>query len=471
MSSLDSRSVSSSWIRRWIVASQAWLSNYSHHALAQRVAGAAFVIRVASAGLLYLTQIVLARWIGGYEFGIYVYVWTLVLLAGDILHLGLASAAQRLIPEYVQQGAYDRLRGFLVGSQWLVLTSATVVAMVGAAVIWLGESLLSHQEIIPLYFACLALPFYTLTNMLDGIARSYNWVNLALIPPYVLRPLVLLLVMTAAHVAGVAADAQTAMLAALVATWSAAIVQLLILNRRLAGKIPPVASSYEVGDWFSVALPILMVWGFYTLLTYADIIVLRQFRPPDEVALYYAAAKTVALVAFVHFAVGVAVAHRFSEYRVACDRDLLSSLVIHSIRWTFWPSLALVAAVLTLGPVLLKLFGVEFLAAYPLMFVLAIGVLARAAVGPAERLLSMLGEQITCAIVYVAVFAINIGACFILIPRFGVTGAAIATATALVIESVLLFLVARQRLAMHCFIWGAATMQSNSGGLIEVRRC
>ena len=38
--------------------------------------------------------------------------------------------------------------------------------------------------------------------------------------------------------------------------------------------------------------------GFYLLLTYADVIVLQQYRAPDEVAVYYAAAKTLALVAF-----------------------------------------------------------------------------------------------------------------------------------------------------------------------------
>ena len=35
----------------------------------------------------------------------------------------------------------------------------------------------------------------------------------------------------------------------------------------------------------------------------------------------------------------------------------------------------------------------DFVAGYPLMFILAIGLIARAAVGPAERLLNMLGEQ------------------------------------------------------------------------------
>jgi hypothetical protein len=35
----------------------------------------------------------------------------------------------------------------------------------------------------------------------------------------------------------------------------------------------------------------IMVWGIYTALTTADVLVLRLFRPADEVAHYYAAAR------------------------------------------------------------------------------------------------------------------------------------------------------------------------------------
>jgi O-antigen/teichoic acid export membrane protein len=65
----------------------------------------------------------------------------------------------------------------------------------------------------------------------------------------------------------------------------------------------------------------------------------------------------------------------------------------------------------------------------------------------------MLGEQRACAAVYASAFAINLVLCIILIPRLGVMGAAIATATALVGESVLLFVVAKYRLGIHAFIW------------------
>src|SRR5437660_11230182 len=122
------------------------------------MAGNAFAIRVASAALVYLAQILLARWMGQHEFGVYVYVWTWVLLIGALADAGLASAAQRFIPEYAGLRAFALLRGFLAGSRWLTFAIATTIAGIGALGIRLCEPWISDYEIIPLYLGCLSLP-------------------------------------------------------------------------------------------------------------------------------------------------------------------------------------------------------------------------------------------------------------------------------------------------------------------------
>ena len=436
-----------------VVRVRAWIADHSHSALAQRMAGTAFLIRVASAALIYLTQVLLARWMGSFEFGVYVYVWTWVLLIGGLFDLGLAQSAQRFIPEYAERQRPDLLRGFLAGSRWLVVGIATSAAVLAALAILVATPWLDHYLILPLFLACLCLPFYALSGVQDGIGRSYNWLLVGLAPPYILRPTLLIALMAAAYAAGLPVNAQGAMLAAVGATWLTAILQLLMLNRRLAKTVPQGPKVYEVGTWLRTSVPIFLVESFYLLLTYTDILMLQAFRSPADIAIYYAAAKTLALVAFVNFSVAAAVAHRFTEYHLSGDRERLSAFLAESIRWTFWPSLAATALILALGLPFLWLFGPEFTSGYPIMFVLAAGLLARAAVGPVERLLNMLGQQNVCAGVYAVAFVLNLVGCVLLIPRFGGLGAAIATSTALVIESILLFIVTKRRLGLHVFIW------------------
>ena len=75
--------------------------------LVQRLAGTVFLIRVASALLAYGSQVLFARWMGTFEFGIYVYVWTWVLLLGPIL--APRQARQRRHQELPDQPAVDDL--------------------------------------------------------------------------------------------------------------------------------------------------------------------------------------------------------------------------------------------------------------------------------------------------------------------------------------------------------------------------
>lgn len=428
-------------------------TDQSHQSIAQRVAGAAFFMRVASAALVYISQVLFARWMGRFEFGVYVYVWTWLLLIGSFIPLGLSSSAQRFIPEYKGQGDFERLRGFLVGSRLLPILLGSAAALLGCAVLWAMGDRVPAYYFIPLLLVATCLPVHGSSDVLGGVARSYNWINLAIIPAYILRPLLILVAMAAVYFSGVRVTAVVAMVIAVVAYWLTTAVQFFAVKRKLKSEVPPGPRKYEIGFWLKTALPIFMVESFYFLLSYTDILVLDLFVGPDDVAVYYAATKTLAMVAFVYFSVAAATAHRFSEYHSSGAREKLEEFLHGSVSWVFWPSLAITIGFLVFGKPLLNLFGPGFDQGYPWMFVLAVGLMARASVGPVERLLNMVGEQKFCAAVYAGAFAINIGLCFVLIPRLGPLGAAVATASAMVTEAVLLFLVAKIRLGIHVFIW------------------
>ncbi|WP_051661265.1 lipopolysaccharide biosynthesis protein [Bosea sp. 117] len=422
-----------------------------------RLAGTAFLIRATSAAIAFFSQILLARWMGAFEFGVYVYVWAWTSVLGMLAPLGLGSAAQRFLPEYAQRGTHGLLRGFLAGSRWMTFLIGTLCALLGVlAVALLGERIPAYY-LLPFAIAFACVPLYAVAEVQDGIARSYDWVGLALAPDYIARPLIILAVMGGLILAGIPAGATGAVAAAAGATWLTTLVQMLVLDRRLTTRLAHLSGEarlYATSGWLRVALPIFVVDGFYLLLTYADLLILELFVTPEDVAVYFAATKTLAPVAFISFSVAAASAHRFTGLHVSGARDELAHYLADTVRWTFWPSLAAAVVMLALGRLVLSLFGEGFEAGYPLLFVLAVGLLARAAVGPAERLLVMLGEQNACAVIYAAAFAVNVLLCFLLIPRLGLMGAALAPTLAYVVESVLLFLVARRRLGLSASLLG-----------------
>ena len=130
------------------------------------------------------------------------------------------------------------------------------------------------------------------------------------------------------------------MVISVAAIWLTALGQMLVLNRRLADARRARTEGVRRQALDLVALPILMAEGFYLLLTYVDLLMLQQFRSPEDVAIYYAAVKTLALVAFIYFSISATTAHRFAAYHAAGDREGLANFMRKAIALTFWPSLA-----------------------------------------------------------------------------------------------------------------------------------
>ncbi|WP_315783488.1 MULTISPECIES: lipopolysaccharide biosynthesis protein [unclassified Bradyrhizobium] len=457
MAVIDARTTASSGLAARLKARLRALGGSGEASLTRRLAGTIFLIRVLSAGLAYLSQILLARWMGGSDYGTYVYVWTWVLLLGSMLDFGIASSAQKIIPDYRTSGQHALLRGFLSGGRWLTLATSTVAALLLAGLIALLSPWIDASERMPLYIGCLTLPAFVVANTQDGIARSHDWMALGLMPQFIIRQTLIIGFTAGAFMLGLQLGATVAMAASAAAVWLAMLGQMLVLNRRLGRHIEAGRKQYDLRGWLAISLPILLVESFYLLLSYTDVLVLQQFRSSEEVGIYFAVVKTLALVSFIHYAMSATTAHRFAEYHALGDKARLSAYVAYAIKWTFWPSLAATLVLLALGKPLLWLFGAQFTAGYDIMFIAAIGLVVRSAIGPVERLLNMLGQQRACAMAYAAAFVMNLILCILLVPQFGGHGAAAATSLSLAFETVLLFRIVKQRLGLHVLAFGKAS--------------
>src|SRR2546421_13067147 len=205
--------------------------------LTKRLAGTIFIIRVVSAGLAYLSQILLARWMGGSDYGVYVYVWTWVLLLGSMMDFGISASAQKIIPEYRASGEHALLRGFRSGSRWMTFIVSTVVSLALAGLVKTLSPWIDAHAIVPLYIGCATLPAFVVANTQDGIARSHDWMRLGLMPQFIVRQSLIIGLTAGAFVLGFNLGATAAMWASAAAAWIAMIGQMIVLNRRLGETI------------------------------------------------------------------------------------------------------------------------------------------------------------------------------------------------------------------------------------------
>lgn len=417
-----------------------------------RMATTAFAVRILSAGLAYVSQMLLARWLGGFEYGVFVVLWTVVGAFGVVFACGFEQSVVTLLRRCVQEGDAAGARGLVLTARFVAFVVATLFAALGCAVLWLEPGLVADHRLVPIFIVALCLPAWSIAEIQDAIAVAEGWPDLALLPTFVARPTVILAAVGGAWAFGHATTAETACRAAVIATWGVTLVQAALLRLRLARRHGAGPRRFDLGLWARVTAPMFVTDAFVVLFGAVDVLIVGRWTTPEQVAVYFATIKTLTLVHFVLFAAKVASAERFATFWHAGAHADLARFARTVARWTFWASLAAVVIVLVVGRPLLALFGPGFTEGFPILFVLAIGVLARASVGPAETLLTMAGQQSAPALVYGLTFAVSLVANAVLVPFHGIWGAAVATTGAMIFEAVLLAVVVRRRFGLRVFV-------------------
>ena len=421
-----------------------------------------FGVRIASALVIFLSQVLMARWLGAHDFGIYTFVWVVVNVVGTLATIGLSVSAVRFLNEYLEHRQPGLARGFLRFGRLTALATGTLAAAGGIALLHVAPNVIDPDFRLPLTVGLLALPAFALTDFHDGTGRARSWFSLAFLPPYILRPVLLLVVVGLGVWVLGRRDATLAAAALVVATWITAGVQYVLQQRRFRRELAGAAPRMTPAQWLRVSLPLLVLDGFTLMMLNLDVLLLKLFVEPSDLAVYFAAGRVISFVAFIHFAVTAVAMPRFATAYARRDIAEAGRLLRRFRLWTFAPSLLASGVFLALGPFILALFGPRFAAGWPVMAALAVGHLARALAGPAEALLSVSNRHAYLATITGVTVMLNLALNLWLIPRLGIFGAGVATAAAFVFQSAVLWL-ASKRLLREGY-GDDATVKSARGG-------
>src|SRR5437773_278953 len=142
-------------------------------AVSQRIALIAFAVRVLSAVIAYVSQVLLARWMGNFEYGVFVIVWVGAVILGGLACLGFQTAIVRFVPEYIERGETKLLRGVLVGSRVQGFIAATFFPVLGGLGLYAFGDSLSNYYLLPLYLGAITLPMLAIGEIQEGLARGF----------------------------------------------------------------------------------------------------------------------------------------------------------------------------------------------------------------------------------------------------------------------------------------------------------
>ena len=450
-------------LRQLAHAARVALTNLTPEAVAQRAATLALAIRLANAGLAYVSQVVLARLMGQFEYGVFAYTWVWLMVFGAVATAGFGDSPLRFISQLRERGEEDHLRGFIRLAGWSILLCSGLAGLLVILAMQFAGGWIDNVYVLPMILMGVSIPFICVQSYLEAVGRCFGWTIPALVPVYILRHALLLLLMVGAVALGAEADAVTAFVC-LVATLALSLIyQAATILLRLRRVLPSGRRAYRRWEWVRGSLPFSLLHAAAYLSSFADVLVLSFFVGPAEIAIYFAATRIIQVVNLVPFAATVGSAHLFAASHTRGDHQGLQRLCSHVAVLTFIISALAVAAIIGAGDWLLGLFGPGFQAGYVPLAIMAGGVVVRVMAGPAEDLLNMTGHGGMTAWTYVAVVPISMALAAALIPLFGTAGAAIATSAALIGRAIWLAWSVQARLQVDSTIFSALAARSSRG--------
>ena len=408
----------------------------SPDALKILVRGAGTVLLVQGIGnaIGYIGQILMARWLGVAEYGDYTFLVTWAQVLSIVAMMGLDFAIVRFIPEYSELHGWGHLRGILAWSRRLVLGVGAALAVLSATVLLAARPV--HAETAAVLLGSLLILLFAFSEIQTQMIRCTRRMAWAYGPPIVLLPL-LLVGFAYAFLRGRGELTDGRALAAMALALGLIIaVQFVVIHRSFASSIRDHPAAFDGRRWISVSLPLLFNSIFSVIVLRVDTLVVGFFLGSEEVGIYGAAVKTATMVGIAFLAANTIVGPMIAAHYARRDMAALQNFVSLATLGSFAASLVIGAAMALFHRPLLATFGPAFSqAALPLLILIA-GQLVNVGAGSVGLLMVLTGHERQSMLVLGACALITSGLCFLLIPLFGIVGAAAASSLGLSIWNI-----------------------------------
>jgi O-antigen/teichoic acid export membrane protein len=402
--------------------------------------------------------VLLARFLGSAGYGSYAlaFAWSMFLLIPAIL--GLNTFLVRGIAVYEVQERWSLMKGLLFRTNQLVLFTSTTIAVGGTII---AVTLLSPSFRGPFCVAMLLVPLTALTLLRQGAMQAFGRVVVGQVPEYLIRPLLIVVGVVTLELAG-ALTPTTALVANVVGVAVACLVGALLLRRALPTALRAVRPTYVTFEWLRASLPMMLISGVTMANGYAAILVVGSLDGTRDAGIYSVVQKGAELIVILLMAANMPLAPAIARLHAHGDRHGLEHATERVARATLLVSAPVAIAFMIFPGIYLSLFGPSFATGATALMIVAVGQLVNAMAGPSGNLLIMTGEERVAVRAVAVGLVANVVLAVLLVPSLGVTGAAVAYASSLILWNIILVVLARRRLGVNVTAFGWWAMQGST---------
>ncbi|WP_346839080.1 flippase [Microbulbifer sp. SAOS-129_SWC] len=410
--------------------------------------GVSLAARILAALGAFIVSLLIGRQLGASESGYYFLAFSVVTFLAGFSRIGLENTLLRFTGAAFAEQAWGTVRSVFTRAMLLTSGASFVVALLlYLSAGWLAERVFAKPELTAVLRAMapgvVGLALFTMISMgLQGLRRivasvfTINiFVNLFLAVALVMFGIV------SAEYAGWAYSG---------ASLLAACAGYLLFRRNLGRG----DGSVSWPELFQSCLPLWVVVLMGQLTQWSGQFIAGVWVEPEAVAQLAVAQRTALLTSFILMAVNLVVAPRFAAMYKQGQMAELEKLALTSVKLMVLFALPIVVVMLVFPGFLMSLFGEGFRGGAHLLQILVVGQFINVATGSVGYLLTMSGHERDLRNTVLFSGPIAVGTAFTLVPFFGATGSAVATALAIATQNLLAVWQVKRRLGFNTLaVW------------------
>ncbi|MDB4264745.1 polysaccharide biosynthesis C-terminal domain-containing protein [bacterium] len=413
-----------------------------------------FSVHIVSTALAVGVQIFLTKVMGVEFYGDYSYVITWINFLALISMMGFDSTILRYVAAYSAVGKWSALHGILCRSRSFVSALSFVISGLMALIIYFLLDRLGSNLVQSFYIGCALLPILSILGIRQAVLRGLRHVVKAQTINGICRPIVFAAIVAIYYlVFRQRITGHVVLLFNLLGATTTLVVIEICLRHDLPSQVRTTERIFYNHEWVCVALPLLFVSGMNLLQKQSDIMIIGAILGTWEVGIYTVVSRVATLAGFGLGAINAILAPMIAQKYARGQREDLQRLVTFASRCAFSFALFVVTTLFLFGDLALGVFGTDFIEGYSALRILLVAQLVNAFTGPVGFLMIMTTYQKEAAWIVAVCAVLNIVLNLLLIPLYGINGAAFATAFTFTIWNMVLYFFVRKRLCIHSAIF------------------
>jgi O-antigen/teichoic acid export membrane protein len=391
---------------------------------------------IAARALAMVTQVLMARFLGAADFGLYAIGWTLIRVLESVNTLGLGTAVIYYGADYHRSDP-SRFKGVLRQSITLAsLTGFTIGTILFLLAPVLAEYLFRKPDAAPVIRAFApAFPLYAIAFVGDGMTRLSKRMQYSAYSNIGAMAFSLI-VFCILYMLG------WGLLAAVIATVSGIGVGALMSMYFIRGLFPAVFAKEIPSEWpgrelLSFSIPVALGGLAVSLLAFIDRLFVASYCSSTETGIYQAAAQLPIMLAIIFGAFDNIFSPMVADLHARRESRRLAELYRVCAKWRVYVSVPFLMIMLFAPAELIQtVYGKAYAEGALPLAILSIGQLSGVVAGNSQTMLTLTGRQRIVVVITLATLLLDVGLNFALVPRYGLVGAATAAALSAMVLNV-----------------------------------